>query len=116
MFTFEKKRGRYFKQPVVINGLPFYQFVEMDASGGILQVFEKPNLKQISGGHVSGEHVIVDNPIENHYDHLSGASIWKEYPFKEGRPYESKYSISGASLAIMANWANPASFAIVSSK
>jgi hypothetical protein len=115
MFTFEKKEGRYFKQAVMINGRPFYQFVEMDAFGNILQIFEKPNINQINMSHISGEHLIVNNPIECHYDHSSGAITWKEYPFREGKPYESKYLINGSVLDIAPHWRSEASFAIVQS-
>jgi len=111
MIIFEKKK-RKFEQPVRINGLPFYLIVKMDTSGNISQVFEKPDLKQINW-HVSGEHIIVYNFLKTHFDHSSGAITWKEYPIKDGRPFESKYIIGESGLGIAPNWNNPASFAIV---
>ena len=69
-------------------------------------------------------HIVVEKPIENHYDHTSGAMTsdgvmeikdWKEYPVKEGRPFNSKYVISESGLDISPNWNNQASFAIVTS-
>lgn len=84
MITFEKKKGKYQKYTDTINGFPYYILVEIDEFGNIKQIMEKPDLKQIPPGHYSGAHIVVDNAIENHYDHISGAMVWKEYPVKEG--------------------------------
>ncbi len=95
--TDQKKKG------ILINGLPFYLFVKTDELGRILQVFEKPDLTQINW-HVFGEHRIVGNPAENHYDHTSGGLTWKEYPQKEGRQFKSKYIINESVLGIAHHW------------
>jgi hypothetical protein len=97
------------KYSVKINGLPFYIIVKRNMSGGILAILEKPNLKQIPAGHYIGEHIIINNPSQNHYDHASGAITWKEY----SKQFNSKYRTNGNNFGVTRAWANPASFAII---
>ena len=108
MEIFEKKKVFLAK----INGIPYYIKVKRDISGNILQIFEKPDLSQINW-HVSGEHKIVDNPVENHYDNFSGGITWKQYPLKDGERFNSKYWVSGPCFGVLDSWTNPASFAIM---
>lgn len=96
MVQVEKKEGKYWKYKDVVNGFPYYILVEKDELGNVQQIIEKPDLKQISPTHLLSVHIIVNNPIENHYDHISGAIVWKEYPIKEGKEFNSRYFLSGA--------------------
>lgn len=98
---------------VKINGLLFYLIIKRGNSDNIEQIFEKPDLKQMSEGHVTGEHRLINNPSENHFDHFSGLSNWKEYPEKEGKVFQSKYWISGTKIRVISSWNSTASFAIV---
>ena len=64
------------KENIDINGI-FYKRITAFISG--IRIWKKDTLLVEFGTHASGCHLIFANTKQDHFDHLSGAFVWKEY-------------------------------------
>lgn len=68
-------------------GHPFYLITTFNQDGSIQQIMEKPNLKLIDPTiHVSGSHIILGNPLQNHIDHYNTERAIERPPIGETFP------------------------------
>lgn len=84
-----------------INGIPFKTIIRFKEDGEIIDVMNKPNKKLFTEDlHISGTHLVVDKPEENHYDHYEKDKEWIERGTKE-KPLKFDMKISNDKKAVL---------------